>query len=315
MTTRSTYCVETIDLSYRYGQPYDPQDPDRQDSVLSHISLQVKEGSIYGFLGPNGAGKTTTLRLILGLLRKQAGTISLFGRDFDTYRIEILKKIGSLIETPSVYEHLTATENLRIMQKIYQVPEGRIEEALRLVGLTEARHKLVHRFSLGMKQRLSIGIALLHRPALLILDEPTNGLDPNGIVEIRELLKELNREEGVTILVSSHLLSEVERLVSHVGIVRSGVMIFQGTLDELRTRQQRSATAVLDTSDNPRAVRILIEQVPEARLLESRITLPSLPKDRLARINRQLIEAGIDVHMLGSIENDLETIFMEMVGD
>jgi ABC-type multidrug transport system ATPase subunit len=283
--------------------------------VLTRISLQVAEGSIYGFLGPNGAGKTTTLRLILGLLRKQQGTIFIFGTSFDKHRIETLKRIGSLIESPSLYEHLTAAENLRLMKMIYRVPEARIGEVLSLVGLSGTRNKLVGQFSLGMKQRLSIGVALLHRPSLLILDEPTNGLDPNGIVEMRDLLKKLNREDGVTILISSHLLPEIERLVTHVGIVHRGRMMFQGTLDELREKRPEAATVVLATSDDPRALRILAEQVPEARIHDGRITVPGMSKEHLATINRKLVERGIDVHTLGVIESDLETIFMDMVSN
>jgi lantibiotic transport system ATP-binding protein len=302
----SAYCLETVDLCHRFAG---------QDPVLTGISLRVEEGSIYGFLGPNGAGKTTTLRLILGLLRKQQGTISIFGRSFDTHRIETLRRIGSLIESPSLYEQLTAAENLRLMQMIYRVPKARIGEVLSLVGLSGSHNKLVGQFSLGMKQRLSIGVALLHRPSLLILDEPTNGLDPNGIVEMRDLLKKLNREDGVTIFISSHLLAEIEKLVSHVGIVHRGRLMFQGTLDELRRRRQQAATVVLATNDDPRALRILAVQIPEARIRDGRITMPSLSKEQLASINRQLVERGIEVHTLSMVESDLETIFMDMVSN
>ena len=299
-------CVETVGLSYQYR---------RQDPVLTNLTLQVEEGSIYGFLGPNGAGKTTTLRLILGLLRKQQGTIKIFGESFDAHRIDILSRIGSLIESPSLYEHLTAAENLRLMRRVYRVGEARIDDVLEVVGLTSARNRAVGQFSLGMKQRLSIGVALLHRPSLLILDEPTNGLDPRGIVEMRDLLRKLNREERVSILISSHLLAEIERLVTHVGIVHRGRMLFQGTLDELRQRRHTAATVALGTSDNARALSILVEEVPEARLLDGKITMPGLPNEQLARINRRLVEQGIDVHTLGALECDLETIFMEMVSN
>ena len=174
-------CIETNNLSYKFlGTD--------SVAVLNKINLQVPEGSIFGFLGPNGAGKTTTLRLLLGLLKKQSGTIKIFDKQFDTSRIEILKDIGSLIESPSLYAHLTATENLFILQKIYQCPKTRIQEVLKIVGLSDTGHKKAGEFSLGMKQRLSIAVALLHNPTLLILDEPTNGLDPNGIIEIRELM-------------------------------------------------------------------------------------------------------------------------------
>jgi ABC-2 type transport system ATP-binding protein len=156
------FCLETMGLSHRYAE---------HSSGLMDVSLQVPEGCIYGFLGPNGAGKTTTLRLVLGLLRVQRGSVALFGKDFGRHRIACLAKIGSLIESPSLYEHLTATENLRVIQKIHRVPAARIGDVLELIGLSETRNKLVGQFSLGMKQRLSIGLALLHEPSLLILDE------------------------------------------------------------------------------------------------------------------------------------------------
>ena len=206
-------CLETIDLCHRYPAG---------ETVLHDIALAVPQGSIYGFLGPNGAGKTTTLRLLLGLIRQQRGRISIFGKDLARHRIAILRQVGSLIETPSLYEHLTAAENLALLQRIHRVPTARIAQVLERVGLGATRDKRAGQFSLGMKQRLGIAAALLHRPALLILDEPTNGLDPNGIIEIRDLLTALNREEGTTVLVSSHLLAEVERLASHVGIVHRG---------------------------------------------------------------------------------------------
>jgi ABC-type multidrug transport system ATPase subunit len=300
------FCLETKGLSYRYAE---------HGSGLTDVHLQVPKGSIYGFLGPNGAGKTTTLRLVLGLLRKQHGSVELFGKEFSKHRISCLAKIGSLIESPSLYEHLTATENLRVMQKIHRVPAARIVDVLKLIGLSGTRTKLVGQFSLGMKQRLSIGLALLHEPSLLILDEPTNGLDPSGIIEMRELLKKLNRENGVTILISSHLLSEIEKLASHVGIIHRGRLLFQGTLEQLREKRQEAGIVTLGTSDDLRTLQFLSGQVPGARIENGCITMPCLSSARLARINRQLVEQGIDVHKLVAVESDLETIFMNMVSN
>lgn len=221
----SNYCLETHALSHRFSG---------RTPVLDKIGLRVPAGSIYGFLGPNGAGKTTTLRLVLGLLRKQEGRIEVFGRPFDAGRIGILRRIGSLIETPSVYASLTAVENLRVWQKIYRCPPVRIGEALELTGLAETGRKRAGQFSLGMKQRLAIAVALLNDPALLILDEPTNGLDPEGIIAMRELFRMLNRDRQMTILISSHLLGEMEKLITHAGIIHRGRLLFQGTLEELR---------------------------------------------------------------------------------
>ena len=219
------YCLETFNLSHRYSG---------DQRALDNIGLRVPRGSIYGFLGPNGAGKTTTLRLVLGLLRKQEGQILFFGKSFEKNRIDMLQKIGSLIESPSVYAHLSAAENLLVYQKIYRCPRRRISEVLESTGLGETGRKKAGRFSLGMKQRLAIAIALLNDPKLLILDEPTNGLDPAGIIAMRELLQALNWRNGITILLSSHLLAEVDKLATHVGVISGGRLVFQGAMSELR---------------------------------------------------------------------------------
>jgi lantibiotic transport system ATP-binding protein len=219
--------LETVDLRYRFS---------RDSPVLSGVSLQVPEGSIYGFLGPNGAGKTTTLRLVLGLLRRQQGEIAFFGRPLVTDRIAVLRRVGSLIETPSIYGQLTAAENLEVWRKLYGCGRERIALVLKWVGLGDTGSKRAGKFSLGMKQRLGIAVALLNDPALLILDEPTNGLDPGGMVEVRELLLRLNREQRVTILLSSHLLWEMQKLITHAGIINQGRLLYQGPLGGLLAR-------------------------------------------------------------------------------
>jgi ABC-2 type transport system ATP-binding protein len=298
------YTIETTQLTYQFA-------PGR--NTLDNINLQVPAGSIYGFLGPNGAGKTTTLRLLLGLLKKQKGEIQIFGQNFTQNRVAILRKLGSLIETPSLYGHLTATENLLLLQKIYQSPKSRIPELLDLVGLAEVGKKKVSQFSLGMKQRLSIAITLLNEPELLVLDEPTNGLDPNGIIEIRELLKRLNQEHKITILISSHLLTEIEKLVSHVGIIHKGQILFEGTLQDLVHKQQESSCISLQTNDNARALGLLQSTYAEAQQQNGKLILPLLPKEQVAQLNRQLVQSGIDVYQLGIEKNDLESIFIELV--
>ena len=190
--------------------------------VLNDINLAVPKGSIYGFLGPNGAGKTTTLRLILGLIKSSGDKVKIFGQDLNKERIFILHRIGSLIEQPSLYLHLTARENLEVFRLSYGSDEKRIKEVLEIVGLSDTADKKARAFSLGMKQRLAIAIALLHDPELLILDEPSNGLDPNGIIEMRKLIIKLNQEFGKTILISSHLLTEMEKMATHLGIIHQG---------------------------------------------------------------------------------------------
>lgn len=297
------HALETHRLTYRFGS----------DKVLDDVNLQVEQGTIYGFLGPNGAGKTTTLKLSLGLLRKQEGTIQVFGMPFEQSRLQILRRIGSLIESPSLYGHLTATENLRIWQRIYDCPKDRIPHVLRLVGLSDTGRKNASQFSLGMKQRLSIATALLHTPDMLILDEPTNGLDPNGIIEIRELLKKLSHEEGLTILISSHLLAEIEKLVSHVGIIHKGKMLFQGRFEELKQRQQQTTATILGVSDSQAAEALLHERGISALREDGVLVLPQLAVADVESIVRALVERQIGVHEVTTRKNDLESIFINLV--
>jgi ABC-2 type transport system ATP-binding protein len=297
----STAIIQTEGLTYHFN---------KQQKTLDDINLRVEKGSIYGFLGPNGAGKTTTLRLLLGLLKKQTGSIRLFGKEFDQHRLETLQNIGSLIEQPSLYGHLTAKENLQVYRKVYGAPKENMASALQLVGLEGTGAKKAKQFSLGMKQRLSIAIALLHNPELLILDEPTNGLDPNGIVETRELIKKLNREKGVTIIVSSHILAEVERMATHVGIIHKGRLLFQGTLSDLQNMKARQSFLQLDTSDNGTALQLLAEQGAEIR--NGYITVPFRDKNSTAAIARKLITQNLDIYLLQPQQNDLEQLFMDI---
>jgi len=297
--------IRTQQLNYSYA----PGVPTLQD-----VNLVVPKGSIYGFLGPNGAGKTTTLRLLLGLLKNQQGSLEIFGQKFPGQRLQILGRIGSLIEQPSLYGHLTAAENLEIYRCIYQVDKSRITTVLQLVGLQDTGRKKARQFSLGMKQRLSIAIALLHQPELLILDEPTNGLDPNGIIETRELIKKLNREHNTTVLVSSHILNEVERMATHVGIIHKGKMLFQGTLPELQQMKSKQAALEIETADNARAASLLVSQYA-VQETETQLVLPYQGREETAAINRQLVQAGIDVYSIHARQNDLEQLFIDITSN
>jgi len=297
-------CIETIDLTHKFSA---------YETALSDVNLRVQRGSIYGFLGPNGAGKTTTLKLILGLLKKQQGEILVFGKPFERNRVETLRRIGAMIESPSIYGHLTATENLRVLQRVYDCPKTRIAEVLELVGLAKTGSKRASQFSLGMKQRLSIAIALLNHPQLLILDEPTNGLDPNGIIEIRELLKDLAKKEGITILISSHILSEIEKLVTHVGIINLGKLLFQGTLPELVSKQRQSSFISFHTSDSAKALQIFEQNEIKSRVEAEKIYISPLEKEKIARINEQLVLNRIDVYEIQTVQNDLEKIFFDVL--
>jgi ABC-type multidrug transport system ATPase subunit len=301
----NTAIIKTTALNYNFN---------KQQKTLDNINLEVGKGSIYGFLGPNGAGKTTTLRLLLGLLKKQEGSILIFGKELEHHRMESLKRIGSLIEQPSLYGHLTAKENLKIYRKIYGAGKERMDHVLQLVGLEGTGKKKAKQFSLGMKQRLSIAIALLPNPELLILDEPTNGLDPNGIIETRELIKKLNRENGVTIIVSSHILAEVERMATHVGIIHKGKLLFQGTLSGLQNRINQQSFMQMDTSNNEAAVQLLsAEYGAESR--NGYVVLPLNEKKVTAAIVRKLVEHHIDVYLLQQQQNDLEQLFMDITSN
>ena len=299
-------CVETIELTHKFSE---------SETALNSVNLQVIEGSIYGFLGPNGAGKTTTLKLILGLLKKQSGEIMVFGKPFATNRVETLRRVGSMIESPSIYGHLTAIENLRILQKVYGCPNHRIQEVLELVDLSATGNKKASQFSLGMKQRLSIAVALLHSPDLLILDEPTNGLDPNGILEIRELLQNLNQNQGITILVSSHLLPEIEKLATHIGIIHRGAILFQGTLPELLAKRRQNSFIVFETNDAAKTRQIIKEFGLKPQDEFGKIAISVLENERIAAVNEKLVRSGIEVYRIGKIENDLEEIFFDVIND
>jgi ABC-2 type transport system ATP-binding protein len=297
----NSHVIKTTNLTYHYSKDV---------KTLSNINLQVEKGSIYGFLGPNGSGKTTTLSLLLGLLNKQQGDIEIFGQHLHSNRIAILKKIGSLIETPSLYGHLTAKENLEVYRPVYGVSKEKITEVLKVVGLEDTGKKTVKKFSLGMKQRLSIALALLPDPELLILDEPSNGLDPAGIIELRQLIRKLNKAFGMTILISSHLLAEVEKMVSHVGIIYKGEMLFQGPLVELNKLQQKSSKLFIKTSDNELALKVLQEYHPERE--KEKLSIVYSDIKQVAAINRKLNQHDLDVFLLHPKENDLEQLFIDL---
>ena len=303
MTETCVIRTSKLDFSFKKGF-----------KTLNDVNLEVPTGSVYGFLGPNGAGKTTTLRLLLGLLQNQHGKLEIFGKDAATNRMEILRRLGSLIEQPSLYLHLTAKENLDVYRLIYKVPKERITEVLKTVGLADTGKKKARQFSLGMKQRLSIAIALLHQPELLILDEPTNGLDPNGIIETRELLKSLNREHGTTVLVSSHILNEIERMASHVGIIHKGKMLFQGTLQALQQMKSSQTTLEIQTNNDEAAIALLPQNTGIERT-HDRIIVPFQGKEQTAAITRTLVQGGLEVYAIHPQQSDLEQLFLDITSD
>lgn len=220
--------IETHNLTKIYGD----------FTAVSNLNLHIKKGRVYGFLGPNGAGKSTTMKMFLGLTHPTDGSFHIDGKTYPQDRVSILKEIGSFIEAPAFYGNLTGEENLDIIRKILELPKSSVEEALELVGLTRFRRRLAKKYSLGMKQRLGLAGALIGRPPILILDEPTNGLDPVGIHEIRTLIKSLPKQYDCTVLVSSHLLPEVELMADDIGILNHGHLLFEGTMEELRVQAQ-----------------------------------------------------------------------------
>ena len=307
--------IETHDLCKQYGNAL----------RVAHLDLDVPEGSVYGFLGPNGAGKSTTLKMLLGLVRPTAGDIRVLGKKMDGgNRLAVLRQVGSLIESPSYYGHLTGEENLRIVQTLRGVPEKNIREVLQIVRLDGQRGKRVAHYSLGMKQRLGLAAALLGYPKLLILDEPTNGLDPAGIQEMRELICSLPERFGMTVVVSSHLLSEIDQmadhvaiiregeLVDHVAIIREGELVFQDTLEALHGRSRHHLA--LRTTNNAVARAVLQEKSVPCQEEEGYLILPILSDEMAAQLTRLLGARNLGVIRLEERQKSLEDIFLELTG-
>ena len=295
--------IETHDLCKQYGNAL----------RVAHLDLDVPEGSVYGFLGPNGAGKSTTLKMILGLVRPTAGDIRVLGKKMDGgNRLAVLRQVGSLIESPSYYGHLTGEENLRIVQTLRGVPEKNIREVLQIVRLDGQRGKKLAHYSLGMKQRLGLAAALLGYPKLLILDEPTNGLDPAGIQEMRELICSLPERFGMTVVVSSHLLSGIDQMADHVAIIREGELVFQDTLEALHGRSRHHLA--LRTTNNAVARAVLQEKSVPCQEEEGYLILPILSDEIAAQLTRLLGSRNLGVIRLEERQKSLEDIFLELTG-
>lgn len=294
--------VSTSKLSKKYGDTYRVKD----------IDLFVRKGDIYGFLGPNGAGKSTTLKMLLGLVKPTSGTFKIFNQEFDSNRSSILKEVGSLIESPSYYGHLSGIENMRVMQRLREVPDKNVAEALRIVRLENQKDKKVSHYSLGMKQRLGIAMALLAFPKLLILDEPTNGLDPAGISEIRELIQTLPRRYGITVLISSHLLSEIEQIATSVGIINNGKMLFQGEMDELKMKSK--STIAIKTDNNKLAKDILVRRGIVNTQEGDFLMLRDIIDRQVVQINKELTNHDIGVLRIEEHKKSLENIFLSLTG-
>lgn len=293
--------VKTENLSKEYDGIYRVKD----------LDIRINEGDIYGFLGPNGAGKSTTMKMLLGLVKPSAGTIEIMGRNYnEKNRQGILKDVGSLIESPSYYGHLTGKENMEIIRRLLDLPKRNIEEAVRIVRMEKQMDKKVKNYSLGMKQRLGIAMALARRPKLLILDEPTNGLDPAGIEEMRELTKVLPKRYGMTVMISSHILSEIDQMATVVGIISQGNLIFQENMSVLD--EQREPKIILKTSDNDRAQKILRPWNPQ-RTAEG-LQLGALSDEQTGAAVQSLCSKEILVYRVEEHRESLEDIFLSLTG-
>lgn len=295
----SATIIETAGLTRKFGRL----------TAVDNLELRVPAGSIYGFLGPNGAGKTTTIRMILGLIRPSSGNIQVLGQSLQNNRISILSKVGALVEVPSLYPHLSGYENLAVIQTLVGGKKTEIERVLKIVDMQSSGLRLVREYSLGMRQRLALAMAMLNQPQLLILDEPTNGLDPAGIHEIRELIKTLPQKEGVSVFISSHLLNEVEVMATHVGIILQGKMIFQGTQQQLQARYRDELCL---TTDRPAETGGYLSQqgwqVDTHKGDSIRVRVNN--QEDTAQINHQLVQAGYRVYQLSLNRPSLEDIFL-----
>lgn len=291
--------IETEHLSKRYGSR----------TVVDNLNLRVPQGCVYGFLGPNGSGKSTTMKMLLSLIRPTHGEVQIMGQPMNREtRRRLLQHVGSLIESPPGYGHLTGHENMRLVQRLLDLPHQQVDWAIDTVRLRDQMGKRVRNYSLGMKQRLGIALALAKQPELLILDEPTNGLDPAGIEEIRDLLRHL-AASGVTVMVSSHLLGEIDKTASVLGILSEGRMLFQGTRDELMTA---STPDVIIESSDPRYVQSMLGQNPDCRIDGRATRIANVDERSTAQAVANIVHAGIDVFEVRRDEQSLEDVFMDL---
>ncbi|MGO1699714.1 MAG: ABC transporter ATP-binding protein [Micrococcaceae bacterium] len=293
------YIVATEHLTKEYGGR----------TVVEDLNLRVPQGSVYGFLGPNGSGKSTTMKMLLSLIRPSSGEVQVMGEPMTraTRRTQ-LSRIGSLIESPPGYAHLTGRENMRIIQRLLGLNDQQIDFAIQTVRMQGQMDKKVRNYSLGMKQRLGIAMALARQPKLLILDEPTNGLDPAGIEEIRDLLRRL-ADGGVTVMVSSHLLGEIDKTATTLGILSGGRMIFQGTRDQLFSA---ATPDVLIRCSDPARANSLLAHSQDSRIDEHAVRVPGIEEKATAGVIASLVHEGIGIYEVRRDEQTLEQVFMSL---
>ena len=296
------FLIETRELTRRFGARV----------AVDELNLSVPAAGVYGFLGPNGAGKTTAIRMLLGLIRPNAGEVRLFGVHATAgNRASLMRRVGALVESPSLYPHLTGRENLEVTRRLLGAPRNLIDRALDTVTLAKDADRRVREYSLGMRQRLGLALALLNKPELLILDEPTNGLDPAGIHEMRDLIRRLPDEFGVTVFLSSHLLSEVEQIASHIGIIHEGKLLFQGPLSELQTKQQTQLIVGVRQLD------AAIDCLTKAgwnihRNVDGMLNVAAKTSDDAIDVNKLLVDHRLEVFHIALVQPSLEDIFLTL---
>lgn len=292
--------IATRQLTRTYGQR----------TVVENLQLSVPQGVVYGFLGPNGAGKTTTIRMLLGLIRPSGGEIDLFGQPFHLGDWRRLQKVGALVESPSLYPNLTGRENLEVIRRMLDLPVQNLSQALETVQLSRDANRLVRQYSLGMQQRLAIAMALINQPTLLILDEPTNGLDPAGIHEIRAMIRDMPTTRGVTVFLSSHLLTEVELMATHVGIIQSGQLRYQGLLSDLKTRW--GSTLYIETDRLEDAHTLLTGLGWQSRIEDHTLQIRNANETSAGEIHQLLVQRGIGIRQFYLRQPGLEEMFLDM---
>lgn len=296
----SEYLIETRALTRRFGAHV----------AVSDLNLLVPKAGVYGFLGPNGAGKTTAIRMLLGLIRPDTGAVRLFGQELKSNQRALMSRVGALVEAPSLYPHLTGRENLEVTRRLLGSSRDLIDVALETIKLTRDADRRVREYSLGMRQRLGLALALLNKPQLLILDEPTNGLDPAGIHEMRDLIRRLPKELGVTVFLSSHLLGEVEQIADHIGIIHESKLLFQGTLAELQQKQQTELTVGVNQPEA--ALDCLAHAGWSVGRRDGLLSVCANGQADAVKINRLLLDHRLDVFHLAVSQRSLEDIFLTL---
>ncbi|QZY55858.1 ABC transporter ATP-binding protein [Crassaminicella profunda] len=299
------YVLKTVNLTKQY----------KNKKAVDNLNIHIKKGEIYGFLGENGAGKTTTIRMIMGLVKPTGGSIEIFGENITSKKNQYLERIGSIIEFPGFYPNLTAEENLEIHRRLMGVPGKKcIDESLEVSGILQAKNRKVKEFSLGMKQRLGIARALLHHPELLILDEPTNGLDPIGIKEIRELVLALSSKKNITVLISSHNLSEIQQMATTIGIIHEGRLVEEIDFDTLQDKNRHYIK--IKVSDDKKAAMLFEEKlgISDYMVIEKNILRVYEKLSDIEKINRILIQNNVNVSEIGLMKDSLEDYFLKVTG-